>query len=162
MTKAGMAAQGYELATRVADIQEDQLALLEQIASESGVGLQTLAVTEDAVNAGIEVDFPIEGGKRWIIPRKAIGGKLAIPTSITSVLPSNNRRLGGAIVNIGEKPASIFLASALDAGSQQGLGLIWLRGEGGSWDFRVGSLLWCGSICAIAEGGATTFAVAEV
>jgi hypothetical protein len=138
------------------------LSLLQQIASQDGAGIQTLAIAEDEVPAGIEVDFPVEGSRRWIIPRLATGGSFAVPTTLVSLLASNNRRLGGTIVNKGEHNIRLFLSSPQTAGTQGGIAEIWLRANGGSWDFRLGSLLWCGSVCAMAEGEASVATVAEV
>jgi hypothetical protein len=81
---------------------------------------------------------------------------------LVKVLESNNRRLGGTIVNKGANNIRLILAPPLTAGSQQGLGEIWLRALGGSWDFLLGSLLWCGSVCAIAESAESTLTVVEV
>jgi hypothetical protein len=145
-----MLAQSYEMINRHLGQQDTIISLLEQAAAEDGPGLQTLAVTEDEVPGGIEVDFPVLGARRWLIPRLATGGSFAVPSSLVTLLPSNNRRLGGTIVNRGEADCKLFLASPARAASQAGLGEIFLTAHGGSWDFRVGSLLWCGSICAIA------------
>jgi hypothetical protein len=157
-----MVQTGYEALQRHSDQQETMISLLQQMATQSGEGLQTLAVSDNEVPAGIEVDFPVEGARRWIVPRLATGGAFAVPTSLVSLLEANNRRLGGTVVNKGENNVRLILASPQTAGSQQGLGEIWLRANGGSWDFRLGPLLWCGSLCAIAELGATICSVVEV
>jgi hypothetical protein len=152
--QAGMAAH--------IDTQQRIGELLEQIAQSTGPGLQTIAITEQELGGGYEVDFPVEGAKRWLVPRLATGGEFAIPTSLVKVLDANNRRLGGSIVNLGENPVRLVCANPRTAASQAGLGVLWLRGLGGSWDFRLASMLWCGSVCAIGLGGASTLAVVEV
>jgi hypothetical protein len=154
--------EAYERADRFMDQQQTIIELLQQAAVESGDGLQTLAITEDEVRGGIEEDFPVEGARRWMIPRLATGGSFTVPLTLVKLLDSNNRRLGGTIVNKGANNISLILAPPLTAGSQLGLGEVWLRALGGSWDFRVGSLLWCGSVCARAEGGESTVTIAEV
>lgn len=155
-------AEGIELVQRHLGNQETTNQLLLDIANASGPGVQTLAITEREVGGGIEVDFPVEGGTRWIIPRLATGGKFVVPTELVSLLHANNRRLGGTIVNAGEHDVWLFCASSKTAATQQGIGPIFLKGGGGSWDFRLGSLLWCGSLCAVAEGGESVVAVVEV
>lgn len=156
-------AKGYEYAERHFDLLETQRHLLEQIANGSGPGVQTLAIAEQEVPAGIEVDFPVEGSSRWILPRLATGGSFEIPTAeIVKILRHNNRRLGGTIVNRGENDLTLFLAGPNMAKSVQGIGQIFLKSGGGSWDFRLGSLLWCGSVSGIALVGTTIATIVEV
>lgn len=160
-------ARGYEMAERHFELLETQKLLLEEIRNGAGPGVQTLAIAEQEVPAGIEVDFPVEGSSRWIVPRLATGGSFEIPGSANPVeiLSHNNRRLGGTIVNRGEQDVMLTLASAATAASAQGLGQIFLKAGGGSWDFRLGSLLWCGSICGrslSAEGQGSIVTVVEV
>lgn len=156
-------ARGYELVDRHMALQQTTVELLQQIANSNNTGLQTLAITEREVPAGVEVDFPVEGARRWIIPRTATGGSFVIPANLVSVLPANNRRLGGTVVNRGELDVLLILASPENASAQQGLAQVHLRAGGGSWDFRLGSLLWCGSVCAkTLVPGESTLTVAEV
>src|ERR1700753_1509804 len=126
-------AQGYELVQRHLGLMENQNQLLLDIANNAGPGVQTLAITEHELGGGIEVDFPVEGGTRWIIPRLATGGKFAIPTELATLLDANNRRLGGTIVNSGAHNITLFLAGAKRVGSQSGVAPVWLKAEGGSW-----------------------------
>lgn len=154
--------EGYELVQRHLDNQETTNQLLLDIANASGPGVQTLAITEHELGGGIEVDFPVEGGTRWIIPRLATGGSFAIPTELVTLLSANNRRLGGTVVNKGEHDITLFLAGARAAGATSGIGEIFLKNSGGSWDFRLGSLLWCGGVSAISPEGASIATVVEV
>lgn len=159
---ADQIAEGYELVNRHLANQETTNQLLLDIINSSGPGVQTLALTEREAGGGIEIDFPVEGGTRWIIPRLATGGKFTIPETLVKVLDANNRRLGGTLVNAGEHDMWVTCAGAHTAASQAGLGTIFLKSGGGSWDFRLGSILWCGSVCAFTEGGESTLAVVEV
>lgn len=156
-----LVAQSFERVDRYLAGQDTVVSLLEQIANQSGDGLQTLGIAENEVNGGIEADFPVEGARRWIVPRLATGGTFAVPEGLVSLLPANNRRLGGKIVNIGEADVTLTLASPQDAAAQQGLAQIRLKKEGGEWDFLLGSLLWCGSVCARGVA-ASSVTIAEV
>lgn len=159
---AAQMAEGYELVERHLGNQETTNQLLLDIANASGPGVQTLAITEHELGGGIEVDFPVEGGTRWIIPRLATGGSFVVPVELVTLLHANNRRLGGTIVNRGAKNIMLFLAGKNTASASQGIGQIWLKAEGGSWDFRLGSLLWCGGVSAIAEGAESVATITEV
>lgn len=156
-------AQGFEAVQRHLSQQDTVIGLLERLATQEGPGLQTLAVTETEVGGGIEADFPVPGSRRWIIPRVATGGRFKIPNSLVTLLEANNRRLGGTVVNVGEIDVELILANPTTATAQAGLGSIFLRAGGGSWDFRLGSLMWCGSVCAkaLAEAG-SVLTVVEV
>jgi hypothetical protein len=153
--------RGFEMFSRHLDASETLNDVLRQLATQEGPGLQTLAVAENEIEGGVEVDYPVPGGKRWLIPRLATGGSFKVPESLVQLVVANNRRLGGMICNAGAKPAALFLASAKSAGSQGGLGRIDLA-AGDRWDFRLGSLLWCGTVCAMGVGGETSVSVVEV
>ncbi|HVA88893.1 MAG TPA: hypothetical protein VNL71_03540 [Chloroflexota bacterium] len=136
--------------------------LLERLAVQEGPGVQTLAISESAIRGGIEADFPTPGAKRWIIPRVPSGGVFAIPKeeAMVTLLQPNTRRLGLSIVNSGEHAVRLYLGEV--AGTQAGIGTAWLEPEGGSWDGRLSSIMWCGAICAVGLGGASQVDIAEV
>lgn len=139
------------------------LDLLEQIAAQDSAGVQSISVTEIEVKGGVETDFPVPGGRRWLIPRLATGGSFEVPAELVTILEANNRRMGGTIVNRGGVDILLTLANPDTAASQSGLGQIFLKKEGGSWDFRLGPLLWCGSVCAKAlEAGGSIATIVEV
>lgn len=163
MPNKNMMQTGFEFAERHFDNQETIQELLKNIADNSGPGVQTLAITERELGGGVEVDFPVEGGTRWLIPRLATGGSFEVPEGFVQLLEHNNRRLGGTIVNRGTHDVILILASAQTASGQAaGLGEVFLKQGGGSWDFRLGSLLWCGSVCARALGGESIVTITEV
>jgi hypothetical protein len=145
-------------------------ALLQRIADQTGAGIQSAAVTDDETPPDLIVDFPIKGSERILIQRSATGGAVGlVVASYANVLPSNNRRIGGTIVNRGEADARLLLTTAQLAGApgtQGAFGSITLKAGGGSWDMRLGPLLWAGNICAAAiKTGAievTTLDVVEV
>lgn len=154
-------ANGMDMVDRHFAQQSQVLALLTQIAQDSGAGLQTISIAEQEVQGGLEVDFPVEGSKRWVIPRVASGGSFVVTEALVLLLSANNRRLGGRITNTGEKNLVLKLASANNANANSGIGTITLK-PGEHWDFLLGQMLWCGSICAEGEGGETKADVVEV
>lgn len=122
--------------------------------------VQQIAVTDNSSDPALQKDFPVKGAQRWILHRTPDGRTLKVPEALTEVLPSNVNRLGGTLVNSGTKPVRLYLATVptKNAGSAP----IWLAGEGGSWDFRVGNLLWSGSICGECIGGESNLEIVEV
>ena len=42
------------------------------------------------------------------------------------------------------------------------VGLAQLKAEGGAWDGRLSSIMWCGAVTALAIGGESTVDIAEV
>jgi hypothetical protein len=105
--------------------------------------------------------FPVAGSKRVIAYRTGSGfDSLPVPTSGTTVVGANAARLGGTIVNSGANAVILYLCPTGRATA--GAPAIWLAGNGGSWDFRLGNLTWCGSVTAVAQTGASSLTVAEV
>lgn len=150
----------WEALHHVAEAQER---MMEIIGTQAGAGLQTYSISNaEHQGQGLpEKDFPVPGGERWMIQRSAIGGEVALPASpvVTQILNANNRRLGGAVVNRGAKPLILVLGPA---GGGFGAGQLWLAPEGGSWDFRLGTIIWCGDVSGAGEGGATSALFTEV
>lgn len=154
--------RGFEAVNGHLAQQDEIINLLRRIAGNEGPGVQTLAVSESAIRGGIEADFPTPGAIRWIIPRVPSGGVFTIKTEMVTLLPANTRRLGLSIVNSGEFPVRLFLNKGEVAGAQSGIGTEWLKAEGGAWDGRLSSLMWCGAVTALAIGGESTVDIAEV
>lgn len=106
-------------------------------------------------------NFPVAGAKRVIAQRNGAGYDFfSVPTTGALVLSVNEGRLGGQIVNSGANAVVLYLWANGAAGA--GKPAIWLAPNGGSWDFRLGNLTWCGSVSAVAQTGASTLSVAEV
>jgi hypothetical protein len=147
--QGGGGSLAVSLSARMVGIEE----LLRRIADQSSAGVQSFAVSDGEVQGdGLEVDFPVVGAKRWLIQRTARGGQIVLPNiaEYVDIAPTDNRRVGGTLVNRGEADAVVVLAPAAQAKAAGGaLGTVFLAAGGGSWDFRLGPLLWCGSICAI-------------
>lgn len=153
---AGLAGRADQALDRLNEVMDLILEALD-------VRTEQICITDQSPEPGLQKDFPTPGSQRWIINRLATGGNVEIPEAIdTDVLVGNPNRIGGTIVNKGAKPVLLTLAKANAAKAQEGLAEIWLVAEGGSWDFRLGNLLWSGSISAKAEGGASILKVVEV
>lgn len=156
-TAAGMALMGARAARDVSR----QVELLDLILEALDTGASQLCISDVAPQPGLQKDFPVMGAQRWILERTPDGRDLPLVAGEdTEILPANVNRLGGSIVNRGEKPVLLYLAKASQKGA--GTATIYLAANGGSWDFRLGNLLWCGSITANAQGGVTTLSIAEV
>jgi hypothetical protein len=123
--------------------------------------VEELCIVDGNVEPGLQKDFPVKGAQRWIINRTPDGRNMPLASGEkTLILPFNVNRLGGTIVNSGERPVTLYLASL--AGLGAGTATIVLEANGGSWDFRLGNLFWCGNIVAIANGGNSELSIAEV
>lgn len=124
---------------------------------------EQLCVTDISTDPGLQKDFPVKGAQRWVVHRLAVGGlRELVAATPTDILPANVNRLGGTIVNQGATTVILTLATAATDAAQEGLAEIVLEPAGGSWDFRLGNLLWCGSVSAEALAGAGKVTVAEV
>lgn len=105
--------------------------------------------------------FPVTGSKRVLVYRTGSGNdNLPVPTTGVLVVQSNSGRFGGTIVNSGASTVILYLCSAGVA--TPGAPAIYLAANGGSWDFRLGNMLWCGSVSAVAQGASSSLTVAEV
>ena len=82
--------------------------------------------------------------------------KVKVKTTTTEVVKENLQRNGLEIVN--EGASNIFLNLGKAAVSEEGLFLA----PSGSWDGRIGPMVWTGSVFGIAPGGETSVTVAEV
>lgn len=144
-------------------IQEQILASLHRLEDSMGTSTMQLAVAEIGVEPGLQKDFPVAGSQRQIINRLATGGLFTFAAATpTDILKANVNRLGGSIVNWGETTVIITLATAATDVAQEGLAEIVLSPKGGSWDFRLGNLMWAGSVSAESIGGEGKLGVAEV
>lgn len=130
-----------------------ELTLLQSIADSLKGSPTALAVTGEAVQAHLTEDYPFAGAKRWLIPRQPQGGKVIVPTTgWVDVRPANRTRTGGTLVVAGAGAIWLALCNAREAaaGAGGGTGMLFLTANGGSWDFRLGPVLWSGAISAIA------------
>lgn len=112
-------------------------------------------------------ESPAPGSKRLLIPRFGNGTDQATGAAITTtpveILEKNEGRVGGTIVNYGANAAFLFLCNLgnLTGGQVHQRPTVWLGAGGGSWDFRLGNVLYGGTVCAASTTLTTTLTVAE-
>lgn len=128
--------------------------------------INELCVTDrEPAQAAME-NFPLPGARRLIVRRAGNGG--SYPLSAASpllVCAANEGRLGGLLTVSGATGVSLYLTTdLLEPGSGTPLAVgapqIWVP-PGGSWDFQLSDMTWCGNVVAYATA-ATTVLVAEV
>lgn len=136
-------------------------ALLEALLAEARAELLEVAVADVQARELVLDQFPVPGAKRAIAYRTGSGADVfAVPTTGVLVLQANESRLGGTIVNSGANAVLLYLTNT--GAATPGRPAIWLAASGGSWDFRLGNILWSGSVSAVAQVSASTLSVAEV
>lgn len=117
-------------------------------------------VDDEAPPQVISKDFPYEGATRAIVQRTPLAPPSQVPpASAGSVLlfDVNVNRLGGMIVN----KSTVGLTLVFGREYRAGMGMIWLA-PNGSWDFKLGNLLWCGHVLGIPDSLAVSVAGVEV
>jgi hypothetical protein len=150
-------AEPAELAAAAAELK-----VLEAIRDALRGSAVNMAISNHVTEPVTLTDFPFAGAIRWLIPRQATGGRLAVEEAVqVRALEHNPSRIGGTIVNVGEKEVTLTLTDRLGA-ALPGQGQIGLVAGGGSWDLRLGNMLWCGSVAAAGVGGNSTLTVVEV
>jgi hypothetical protein len=140
--------------------------LLAALLAEARADTLDLAVGDFNMQETMLEHFPVAGIKRLCVRRTGFGfPSYPVTTTPTLAVPYNEGRLGGSIVNTGTNPVLLYLtAQELDVTVQPEAGIpcIWLAGSGGSWDFRLGNVLWAGSVTVAATTATSTLAIAEV
>lgn len=138
-----------------------QTQLLGELLRRATADIVEVAVGDIEHREMVLEQFPAAGSRRLVAYRSGTGNdSFPIPTTGAVVLNHNVGRLGGTIVNSGTNPVILYLCQAGKA--QAGAPAIFLAASGGSWDFRLGNLLWCGSVSAVAQVAASTLTIAEV
>lgn len=141
-------------------------AKLTSILAELRTSVEQLAVGNMEQQQLVLEEFPVARSRRVIARRTGNGvDNLAVTAGFpaTHVIESNAARLGGAIVNSGSAAVVLYLAHKGDLLTNgEGWPAIWLAAAGGSWDFRLGNVMWCGSVAAAAATGGSVLTVAEV
>lgn len=157
---SALAAHAAELATTNA--------LLRAMVTGQRADLVHLCVT-DREPAQLEMkNFPVPGSKRLIVRRSGQGGTYAVAQNTPLLLvAANENRLGGELVNSGGATITLFLSvDLLEPGSATPLagGAAQMAlASNATWDFRLGTLLWCGNVVGVCTAsGGTTVTVAEV
>jgi hypothetical protein len=149
---AGLPPEGHTPLPGAVDLDaETEIRLLEEIRDGVRSEGPSMALTDDAVPPVLNSDFPVQGSSRWVVPRKAVGGRIVVPSIVVPnvVMVANSNRAAGTIVNMGNADCLLILAR-VEEKAGPGLGMIFLSAKGGSWDMRLGPPLWCGSVSALA------------
>jgi hypothetical protein len=154
---------GVALATLMAE----HTPLLASILSELRSGTIEVGVGDIQFRQMVLDQFPVAGSKRILAYRTGNGSDAAPVGTGTAtapingqILPPNEGRLGGQIVNIGTNPVILYLTAR--PVPLPGIPAIFLAASGGAWNFLLGNLLWCGNVSAVGQGGTSTLTVAEV
>lgn len=107
-------------------------------------------------------NYPVMGAKRSIAPYRGNGGLITVPASANpmDLLPNDAGRGGLSLINTGANPATVYLARAGDA-AQGGVPTGYLSANGGAWDGKISSELWCGAVSVVSVAG-TTLALAVI
>jgi len=146
----------------------EQTPLLAAILAELRSGALEASVSDGHRRELILNKFPITGARRALVYRTGNGGD-GVPVLATGaaqgalVLPSNQARLGGRIVNSGTNPVILYLTER--PVPTTGVPAIFLAGGGAAastWDFRLGNVCWCGNVSALGQGGTSTLTIAEI
>lgn len=140
----------------------EQTPILASILAELRSGVLQIGAADVRARELVLDQFPVPGSKR-VLPYRTGNGSdgLAIGTTgLTLVIAANEGRLGGMIVNAGANAVILYLTER--NAPAEGIPAIWLAASGGSWDFRLGNVLWCGNVSAIAITAASSLTVAEV
>lgn len=143
----------------------EQTAVLHALLAATRAGVLNIAVADNIQSELVMNEFPVSGAKRVIARRYGNGSdSFAVPTTGVQILPVNEARLGGVIVNAGANPVILYLTSQTTSAQSlpfKGKPALWLAASGGSWDFRAGNVTWCGAVFGVAQTAGTTITVAE-
>ncbi len=97
--------------------------------------------------------MPKIGSKTNVVGKST---KVEVAEASTEIVASNEQREGLEVVN--DSTAKIYLKLGAAAVLHEGLYLA----PGGSWDGRVGPIVWYGSVFGIATAAASVVTVSEV
>jgi hypothetical protein len=140
--------------------------LLRRLIQTQRTDIKQLCLTDHEPAQMVMENFPVPGSKRLIVRRTGNGGTYAPGTTAanaTLLADANDSRLAGQICVVGAAAVTLYLCELgpVQQGEAQGFPQINLLASGGSWDFRLSGVVWCGHVVAVAAG-ATTVTVAEV
>lgn len=135
-----MASQAIELLRKIAAGAEDR----------TGVAFGGDATPQKLDN------WPVPRHSRVIAPNRSKGGIINLAAgAFTDIAANNKGRAGLQLVNYGAQPCFVYLAAAGDAKGNPGLALFYLSANGGTWDGKFSSEVWCGPLSAQSPNGTT-------
>lgn len=136
-----------------------QTALLHALLAAARSDVIDLGVSDAQGREMTLEQFPVAGSKRVLVYRTGNGTDgLAVPTAGVIVFPANEARMGLTLINAGANAVILYLSDQ----QRKGVPCVWLGANGGSWDGRLGNLLWAGNVFAVAQAGASTLVGGEV
>ena len=150
----------------LATLMGEHTPLLASILAELRAGTLEVAVGDQKLRQMVLDQFPVSGCKRVVAYRTGNGtdsqavatGTYAAPIN-GLILPANEARLGGRIVNTGTVVVNLYLTDR--PAPVLGVPVVALAANA-AWDFQLGQLTWCGNVSAVAISGTSTLTVAEV
>lgn len=125
--------------------------LLDNSADVEDFRPSSIVATDEQRALREQFDTPIRGGRRWIVGNgKAFGGLFPVPgigvAQATDLLPPDSSRMGGMISQLNGVPAVVVClgpARAVQSGEQ--VPMIALPSSG-QWNFKLGDVVWGGSV----------------
>lgn len=142
---------------QINDLGSGAVAALERIATdladliaETAAGADLILVSPAAQAPYLVKDFPFDGARRGLVRRESNGPANTIVTVAGVLLyDADVNRLGGILRNTDAvNGITLWLAER----AQGARGSVWLA-PNGSWDFKLGELLWGGAVFAVAAAG---------
>jgi hypothetical protein len=158
----GIDPSGVALATLMAE----HTPMLASILAELRSGTVEIGAGDAKFREMVLDQFPVAGCKRILAYRTGNGtDNQPVATATYAapinglVLPANEARLGGTIVNVGTAAVNLYLTDR--PVPVVGVPALQLAANA-AWDFRLGTVLWCGNVSAVAASGTSTLTVAEI
>lgn len=144
----------------------EELRLLRGLLRQEQSEIQELCVTDREPPEQRMENFPLPGSCRLIVRRPGAGGTYALAANVPNqVLEANENRLGGRITGDPVNPITLYLSNdLLSPGTANPLTVAAAQirlPAAGAWDLKLGDVLWCGHIIALATA-TSSICVAEV
>lgn len=142
------------------------LDMLRALLTQERAEVQELCVTDREPPAERMANFPTPGATRLIVRRPGAGGTYPLAANApTPILEANENRLGGRITGDPAVAVTLYLSTdLLTPGTANPLAVAAATIRlpiGGAWDLKLGDVLWCGHVIALATAIASV-CVAEV
>lgn len=137
----------------------EQTAILEALLNQMASDPAQVALADTNNRLAMTKNFPYEGATRAIVGRTPQSGAAVNGSASGLLFDLNVNRMGGIIVN---KAAAVGATLFLGAVNSAAVGQVWLAPNGGTWNFQLSGLCWCGSVFAVADSANLSLASAEV
>jgi hypothetical protein len=137
----------------------EQTALLQALLNQMASDPAQLCIGDSTSRLALTKDFPYEGATRAIIGRTPQAGNGINGAASGLLFDYEPNRLGGIIVN---KSAANGVTLVLSGSQNSAAGQVWLAPNGGTWNFLLSGIVWCGSVFAVADSGNLSLASTSV